>query len=81
MDGTIITPKSGKKFGENEFDWKFWDKKVPEVLQKHFKEGSFNKITQFVLCIFPSIYFIYCLHGNLQVIFIFKVGFFNFLIM
>ena len=46
MDGTIIIPKSGKKFGEDEFDWKFWDKKVPDVLQKHFKEGSSTDIIQ-----------------------------------
>jgi bifunctional polynucleotide phosphatase/kinase len=40
MDGTIITPKSGKKFGVDEFDWKFWDKAVPDVLLKHHREGQ-----------------------------------------
>ena len=40
MDGTIITPKSGKTFGVDEFDWKFWDKVVPEVLLRHHKEGG-----------------------------------------
>ena len=56
MDGTIIIPKSGKKFGENEFDWKFWDKKVPDVLQKHHKEGSFNDIIQFIILSFSSVF-------------------------
>jgi Polynucleotide kinase 3 phosphatase len=40
MDGTIITPKSGKTFGADEYDWKFWDKVVPDVLLRHHREGQ-----------------------------------------
>lgn len=39
MDGTLITPKSGEKFGVDENDWKFWDKSVLGILQRHHKEG------------------------------------------
>eukprot|EP01119_Soliformovum_irregulare_P016081 TRINITY_DN4626_c0_g3_i2.p1 TRINITY_DN4626_c0_g3~~TRINITY_DN4626_c0_g3_i2.p1 ORF type:complete len:668 (+),score=242.75 TRINITY_DN4626_c0_g3_i2:14-2017(+) len=39
MDGTLIEPKSGKKFPMGRTDWKWWDDKVPTKLKKLNKEG------------------------------------------
>jgi bifunctional polynucleotide phosphatase/kinase len=39
MDGTLIEPKSNKKFGTGPTDWKFWDDSVKTKLSELHKEG------------------------------------------
>ncbi|KAF2692285.1 PNK3P-domain-containing protein [Lentithecium fluviatile CBS 122367] len=39
LDSTLITPASGKKFGHDATDWKWWDSCVPTTLRRLHKEG------------------------------------------
>lgn len=39
LDGTLITTASGKKFGGDPADWKWWDPSVPTKLHKLYEEG------------------------------------------
>ncbi|ORY88717.1 polynucleotide kinase 3 phosphatase-domain-containing protein [Leucosporidium creatinivorum] len=39
LDGTVVVPKTGKKFPEDEFDWKWWDASVPGKLKQMHKDG------------------------------------------
>uniref|UniRef100_A0A6B2L628 PNK FHA domain-containing protein n=1 Tax=Arcella intermedia TaxID=1963864 RepID=A0A6B2L628_9EUKA len=41
MDGTIIVPRSGKKFPTGRSDWKWWNEKVPGKL-KELHAGGFS---------------------------------------
>lgn len=39
MDGTLIEPKSNKKFATGPTDWKFWDDSVKTKLSQLHSEG------------------------------------------
>lgn len=39
QDSTLITTASGKKFGRDATDWKWWHHSVPKQLQKLHGEG------------------------------------------
>ncbi|KAF3765333.1 PNK3P-domain-containing protein [Cryphonectria parasitica EP155] len=39
LDGTIITTASGKTFGDNAADWKWWDHSVPAKLRSLYEGG------------------------------------------
>lgn len=39
LDGTLITTASGRKFGGDPTDWKWWDPSVPTKLQELHEEG------------------------------------------
>ncbi len=39
QDGTLVYTKSGGPFAKNADDWKFFSKKVPEVLKKFHNDG------------------------------------------
>ncbi|KAF1976004.1 PNK3P-domain-containing protein [Bimuria novae-zelandiae CBS 107.79] len=39
FDSTLITPASGKKFGRDATDWKWWHHSVPQKLQKLHEDG------------------------------------------
>lgn len=39
LDGTLITTASGKKFGGDPADWKWWEPGVPNKLRKLYEEG------------------------------------------
>lgn len=38
QDSTLITTASGKKFGDDPGDWKWWDSSVPSRLRKLYAE-------------------------------------------
>jgi bifunctional polynucleotide phosphatase/kinase len=39
LDGTLITPKSGKAFPVDRYDWTWWDSSVPLLLVKLYEDG------------------------------------------
>lgn len=39
QDSTLITTASGKKFGRDATDWKWWHNGIPQRLQKLHEEG------------------------------------------
>lgn len=39
LDGTLITPASGKKHSNEASDWKWWDASVPAKLRSMYEEG------------------------------------------
>ncbi|KAI6091033.1 PNK3P-domain-containing protein [Hypoxylon rubiginosum] len=41
LDSTLITTASGKKFGDDPGDWKWWDSSVPSRLRKLYAEEDF----------------------------------------
>ncbi|KAI8634465.1 DNA kinase/phosphatase Pnk1 [Xylariaceae sp. FL1651] len=42
FDSTLIIPSSGKKFGNDPGDWKWWDASVPTRLRKLYKEENYR---------------------------------------
>lgn len=39
QDSTLVTPASGKKFGRDASDWKWWHSSIPGKLKKLHEEG------------------------------------------
>lgn len=39
LDGTVVVPKSNKKFPEDEVDWKWWHASVAGKLKQMHKDG------------------------------------------
>jgi hypothetical protein len=39
QDSTLVTPASGKKFGRDASDWKWWHSSVPGKLKQLYEEG------------------------------------------
>ncbi|KAL1849115.1 DNA kinase/phosphatase Pnk1 [Diaporthe australafricana] len=39
LDSTLITSASGKKFGNDPLDWKWWDSTVPAKLRSIYRDG------------------------------------------
>ncbi|KAI1214413.1 PNK3P-domain-containing protein [Annulohypoxylon truncatum] len=44
LDSTLITTASGKKFGNDPGDWKWWDSSVPSRLRKLYTEEDYRVI-------------------------------------
>ncbi|KAK7948457.1 uncharacterized protein PG986_009343 [Apiospora aurea] len=44
LDSTLITTASGKKFGDDPNDWKWWDSTVPTKLKHMYAEESYRII-------------------------------------
>ncbi|KAI1452274.1 PNK3P-domain-containing protein [Annulohypoxylon moriforme] len=44
LDSTLITTASGKKFGDDPGDWKWWDSSVPSRLRKLYTEEDYRVI-------------------------------------
>ncbi|KAI0885039.1 PNK3P-domain-containing protein [Annulohypoxylon maeteangense] len=44
LDSTLITTASGKKFGDDPSDWKWWDSNVPSRLRKLYTEEDYRVI-------------------------------------
>ncbi|XXH05236.1 hypothetical protein Hte_011661 [Hypoxylon texense] len=42
LDSTLITTASGKKFGDDPGDWKWWDASVPSRLRKLYAEEDYR---------------------------------------
>lgn len=39
QDSTLVTPASGKKFGRDASDWKWWHNSIPGKLKQLHEEG------------------------------------------
>lgn len=42
LDSTLITSASGKKFGDDASDWKWWDRSVPTKLRSMYKDEGYR---------------------------------------
>jgi bifunctional polynucleotide phosphatase/kinase len=39
QDSTLVTPASGKRFGRDASDWKWWHSSVPGKLKQLYEKG------------------------------------------
>ncbi|CAJ2512036.1 Uu.00g076610.m01.CDS01 [Anthostomella pinea] len=44
LDSTLIVPASGKKFGNDPGDWKWWDSSVPSHLKELYKQKDYRVV-------------------------------------
>ncbi|KAI1374745.1 PNK3P-domain-containing protein [Hypoxylon crocopeplum] len=44
LDSTLITTVSGKRFGDDPSDWKWWDSSVPSRLRQLYKEEGYRVV-------------------------------------
>lgn len=68
LDGTLIATKSGRKFPKDSYDWRWWDKRIPNIIKELYDDGwAQSKVP--ALAVHVRLMYTYHLHSYRIVIF------------